>query len=133
MKGRHDMATKILDSYAVLAFLEDEPGADAVRNLILKAEEGGIELAMSVVNLGEVWYAIARTTNAETADRYIQEIQGMAIEVVDVNWALMRQAAAYKAKGKISYADCFVAALAQDRDGEIVTGDKEFQMLEEEN
>jgi predicted nucleic acid-binding protein len=57
----------------------------------------------------------------------------MAIEVVDVDWALMRQAAAYKAKGKISYADCFVAALAQDRDGEIVTGDKEFQMLEEEN
>lgn len=124
------MATKILDSYAVIAFLEDEPGADVVRNLILRAEEGKLKLAMSVVNLGEVWYAIARATSEKTADRYIQEIQGMAIEIVDVNWALTRQAAAYKLNGKIAYADCFAAALATDRDGEIVTGDEEFEVLE---
>ena len=126
------MATKILDSYAIIAFLEDEPGADVVRNLILKAEEGKVKLAMSVVNLGEVWYAIARTSSPETADRYVQEIQGMAIEIADVNWILARQAAAYKANGKISYADCFVAALAKIREGEVVTGDTEFQALENE-
>ena len=56
------MATKVLDSYAVIAFLEDEPGADVVRNLILKAEDGKVKLAMSVVNLGEVWYAINPTS-----------------------------------------------------------------------
>lgn len=126
------MATKILDSYAMIAFLEDESGADAVRNLILKAEEGSVKLVMSVVNLGEVWYAIARAASSETADRYIQEIQGMAIEIADANWALTRQAAAYKVNGKVSYADCFAAALARNRGGEIVTGDPEFQALEHE-
>ena len=127
------MATKVLDSYAVIAFLEDEPGADVVRNLILKAEEGKVILTMSVVNLGEVWYAITRATSEETADRYVQEIQGMAIEIIDADWALTRQAAAYKANGRISYADCFAGALAKKRDAEIVTGDKEFKALEKEN
>lgn len=126
------MTTKILDAYALMAFLQDEPGADTVRNLILKAEEGSAKLAMSVVNLGEVWYAIARATSTEKADRYIQELQGMAIEIVDADWPVTRQAAAYKANANISYADCFVAAVAKIRRGEIVTGDKEFKILEDE-
>lgn len=126
------MATKVLDSYAVMAFLEDEPGADLVRGLILKAEEGSVKLLMSVVNLGEVWYSIARTTSPETADQYVREIQGMAIETVDADWQLTRQAAAFKAEVNIAYGDCFAAALAKDRKADLVTGDKEFKVLEGE-
>ena len=126
------MATKVLDSYALMAFFEDEPGADAVRALILKAEEDGVKLAMSVVNLGEVWYSIARTNSPETADQYIGEINGMAIEIVDADWQLTRQAAAFKVNGNISYADCFAAALAKSRKAELVTGDKEFKPLDSE-
>ncbi len=126
------MAIKVLDSYAVMAFLEDEPGADLVRGLILKAEEGSVKLLMSVVNLGEVWYSIAHTTSPETADQYAREIQGMAVEIVDADWQLTRQAAAFKAEGNIAYGDCFAAALAKDRKADLVTGDKEFKVLEGE-
>jgi ribonuclease VapC len=126
------MTTKILDAHAVMSFLKDEPGADTVRNLILKAEEGNVKLAMSVINLGEVWYAIARATSPDKADRYIQEIRGMAIEIVDADWSLTHHAAAFKANGNISYADCFAAALAKIQKGELVTGDKEFKVLESE-
>ncbi|MDZ4158326.1 MAG: type II toxin-antitoxin system VapC family toxin [Anaerolineaceae bacterium] len=125
-------ATKVLDAYALMAYFEDEPGADLVRSLLLRAEEGGIKLAMSVVNLGEVWYAIARAESPEKADRIIQVIQGMAIELVDVDWNLTRQAAGFKARAKISYADCFTAALAKQRRAEIVTGDQEFNQLQNE-
>jgi predicted nucleic acid-binding protein len=124
--------TKILDAYALLAFLEDEPGADQVRNLLLRAEEGDVKLAMTVVNLGEVWYAIARADTPALADHLVQDIQGMAIEIVDVDWVLARQAAALKAKGGASYADCFAAGLAKLRKGEVVTGDPEFKRLESE-
>ena len=126
------MATKVLDSYALMAFFEDEPGADTVRGLILKSEEGGVNLVMSVVNLGEVWYSIARTNSPETADQYVGEIKGMSIEIVDVDWQLTRQAAAFKTSGNISYADCFAAALAKNKKAELVTGDKEFKPLEGE-
>ena len=126
------MASKVLDSYALMAFFENEPGADLVRELILKAEDNKVNLLMSVVNLGEVWYSIARTTSPEIADQYIGEINGMAIEIVDVDWQLTRQAAEYKAGGNISYADCFAAALAKLKRAELVTGDKEFTALESE-
>lgn len=126
------MATKVLDSYALMAFFEDEPGADTVRSLIFKAEEGGVNLLMSVVNLGEVWYSIARSNSPEIADQYIHEITGMAIEIVDADWTLTRQAAAYKVNGGISYGDCFAAALAKLKKAELITGDKEFKSLESE-
>lgn len=126
------MATKVLDSYALMAFFEDEPGADFVRGLIHKAVEGDVNLLMTVVNLGEVWYAIARSASAETADQYIHEIKGMGIEIVEADWNLTRQAAIFKANGNISYADCFAAALAKLKKAELVTGDKEFKSLEGE-
>ena len=122
----------MLDSYAIMAFFEDEPGADFVRSLILQAEENKVELLMSVLNLGEVWYSIARTNSTEIADRYIHEIESMAIEIVDVDWQLTRQAAAFKVNGNISYADCFAAALAKNRKAELITGDAEFKVLQDE-
>jgi len=126
------MATKVLDAYALMAFFEDEPGADFVRGLIHKAVESDTNLLISVVNLGEVWYSIARIDSPETADQYVHEIKGLGIEVVDIDWTLTRQAAAFKASGNISYADCFAAALAKNRKAELVTGDKEFKVLEGE-
>jgi ribonuclease VapC len=121
------MATKVLDAYALMAFFEDELGADFVRGLILEAEENSIDLLMSVVNLGEVWYSIARTNSTEIADQYVHEIEGMAIEIVDADWQLTRQAAAFKVNGKISYGDCFAQARKNSR-GRVGYRDEEFQV-----
>ena len=126
------MTTKVLNSYALMAFFEDEPGADLVRALLLKAEESDLKLLMSVVNLGEVWYSVARTTSPETADQYVHEIDGMAIDIVDADWIQTHQAAVFKANGNIAYGDCFAASLAKNRKAELVTGDKEFKALEGE-
>lgn len=126
------MASKVLDSYALMAFFEDESGADLVRELIMKAEESKVNLLMSVVNLGEVWYSIARTNSLEVADQYIGEIRGMAIDIIDADWQLTRQAAAFKVSRNISYGDCFAGALAKLKKAELVTGDKEFKSLEGE-
>jgi ribonuclease VapC len=126
------MTTKVLDSYALMAFFEDEPGADFVRGLILKAEEGSMNLLMSVVNLGEVWYSIARTNSAKVADQYVQEIMGMAVEIVEADWQLTHQAAAFKVNGNISYADCFAAALTKTRKAELITGDPEFKGFQDD-
>lgn len=126
------MATKVLDSHALMAFFQDEPGADSVRGLIHRSMESDTNLLMSIVNLGEVWYAIARTNSPEIADQYINEIKGMGIEIVEADWTLTRQAAVFKSGGNISYADCFAAALAKLKKAELITGDKEFKSLDGE-
>jgi uncharacterized protein len=130
MKESNNMATKVLDAYALMVFFEDEPGADFMRGLIYKAVESDVNLLMSIVSLGEVWYAIARNTSPEIADQYIHEIKGLGVEIVDVDWSITRQASAFKVTGDISYGDCFAAALAKIRKAELITGDKNFKSLD---
>jgi len=126
------MISKVLDSYALMSFLQDEPSADVVENLLIDATEGKIHLAICVVNLGEVWYSTRRAISLEAADRYVTQVQAMALELVDANWELSRQAAVYKSMGGMSYVDCFAAALAKLRNAELVTGNREFKKVEKD-
>jgi predicted nucleic acid-binding protein len=126
------MRTIVLDAHALMVFLEDEPGADLVRETLMQAEQKTLKLLMCVVNLGEVWYSIARVTSPQVAEETIQQIQGMEIEFVEAGWEITRQAAVFKARGGISYADCFAAATASLNQAELLTGDPEFRALEAE-
>ncbi|MBI5032011.1 MAG: type II toxin-antitoxin system VapC family toxin [Chloroflexi bacterium] len=120
---------KVLDSFALIAYFEDEPGAAEVETLLTQAEKTGVKLLMSVINLGEVWCDIARSYSAQVAEEKLHEVRGMAIEIIDVDWELTYQAAQLKAKAKLAYADCFAAALAMQNNAELISGDPEFKQL----
>jgi ribonuclease VapC len=128
------MATKVLDSHALLTFLQGEPAAPVVKKFLLEAEVGRHRLLLSVVNWGEVYYNILRRRSADTADLIAKEIAAMPIELVPVeaDLQLVRQAAQFKASGKLAYADAFAAALAKLRNAELITGDPDFQAVEGE-
>jgi predicted nucleic acid-binding protein len=128
------MATKVLDSHALMALFNDEPGAEEVEKLLLKAEGGNPKLLMSVVNWGEIYYSVMRGVSQETAEQKAKEIAGMQIELVpvDTDLHLVRQAAMFKATKKMSYADAFAAALAKLHNAELVTGDPDFKSVEAE-
>ena len=124
--------TKVLDSWALIAFLEDEkPASEKMEALLAEAQESDIALLVATVNLGEVWYSLARDYSAAIADQKVAEIHHLGIEVVPADWELAYQAAILKAKGNIAYGDCFAAALARMKKAEVVTGDKEFKQVEE--
>lgn len=128
------MATKVLDSWAMMAFFHDEPAAEEVEKLLLKAESGSPRLLMCVVNWGEIYYSVMRGASQEVAEAKAREIAGMRIELVPVegNLELARQAAIFKATKKLGYADCFAAALAKLRHAELVTGDQDFKQVEKD-
>lgn len=127
------MATMVLDAHALMVLFNDEPGAQEMEKILLKAERGTQKLLMSVINFGEIYYSIYRGASPEAADAKAHEIAGMQIELVPVDardLELVRQAAMFKATKKMSYADCFAAALAKIRNAELVTGDRDFKAVE---
>lgn len=122
----------VLDSWAVIAYLEDEQAAEKVADIISDAHEQGIPLLMTVINAGEVWYIAARETSASDADASIKQLRDLGIEFVDADWTLAKDAGYFKSKNKMSFADCFAAALAKQRKANLATGDPEFKQVEQE-
>lgn len=120
----------VLDSWAVLAYLEDEAAGSAVAKIIAEAHEHGTALLMTTVNVGEVWYIVAREVSETDAEHAIGDLMQLGIQFVDADWRITRIAATFKAKHRMSYADCFAVALAKDQRAELVTGDKEFRQVD---
>ena len=122
----------VLDSWAVIAYLEDEPAAERVADIISDAHEQGIPLLMTVVNAGEVWYIVAREASASDAEASIKQLRDLGIEFVNADWDLSKDAGYFKSRNKMSFADCFSAALTRQRKAHLATGDREFKQVEEE-
>jgi predicted nucleic acid-binding protein len=122
----------VLDSWSVLAYLGDEPAGEKVADLIADAHENGTPILMSVINAGEIWYIIARQSSEKDADEAISTLKELGIEFIDADWDSTHEAAQFKAKAKMSYADCFATALTKQRKGELATGDNEFKQVEGE-
>jgi len=122
----------VLDSWAVMAYLEDEANAEKVADIMADAHEEKVPLMMTVVNAGEVWYILAREASVAEADASVRQLRQLGIEFVDADWDLAHEAGGFKAKHKMSFADCFAAALAKQRKAHLVTGDREFKQVEGE-
>ena len=71
----------VLDSWAVIAYLEDEPAAEKNADLIADAHEQQIPLLMTVVNAGEVWYIVAREASASDAEASIKQLRDLGIKI----------------------------------------------------
>ena len=119
----------VLDAWAVMAFLEDEPAGVKVAEILAGASESDAPIWISVVNLGEVFYILTREIDEPQAERSIAKLLDLGIRVQDADWALTRMAAKLKAHYRMSYADCFAAALAQQKDATLITGDEEFRQV----
>ena len=104
--------TVLLDAYALIAYLRDEPGAAAVQDLLWKGE-----LAMSAVQLGEVVDRMERIDGVP-ADEVEVVISALAIEVLPADYAVGAEAGRLRARhyrptGRtLSIADAFCAATA---------------------
>jgi predicted nucleic acid-binding protein len=123
---------KVLDSYSIIAFLENESGAETIARIIKEARDKERPLLMSIINWGEVYYILLREAGKDIADKAAQTLDTLPIEIINADRELTLMAATYKASRKMSYADCFAAALAKLKKAELITGDKEFREVEKD-
>lgn len=119
----------VLDSYAILAFLNNEPSADRIEFLLEEAQNGNVFLFMSLINLGELAYIGDRRWGSEKIQSILAYLDTTSINMVEASKGRIFAAAYIKAHHKLSYADTFAAALAQEIDGILLTGDPEFQSV----
>lgn len=123
---------RILDTHALMAFLEKEPGYQKMEAYLVSALEKNNYLLMTTVNLGEAYYMVLRECGPAKAQEIEKIVHTLPIEIIAVDWPLAKEAARFKARGQIAYADCFAAALAKLNKGEVITGDQEFKAVEKE-
>src|SRR6266852_3854641 len=120
------MPISVIDASAMLAYLQNEPGADAVVEVLTRPNEMCLSHA---INLCEVFYKICGRSNEARAREAIAdlEIAGI-IPRCDMdgpfwNEAGKQRALIHAAGSQIALADCFAIALALRVDGTVVTSD----------
>jgi predicted nucleic acid-binding protein len=57
----------VLDSYALLAYFNNEPGGRRVEQILRDAQSGTSEVWLSLINLGEVLYITERERSLQQA------------------------------------------------------------------
>ena len=121
----------VLDAWAMLALIfQEEPAGARVKSLFDQAESGLVLLHMSWINMGEVYYLIARRKNKKTADSILSDIQLLPMKLHVPTRSDILAAASLKAAYALSYADAFAVAVTQKLPGEICTGDPEIISLD---
>lgn len=127
----------VLDSFALLVWLQDDPGADTVQSLIESAEKNRALIYVSWINIAEVYYIVKRRSleaNPQlAADRVVEAIENLPIHIEPVAKPEAIAAARFKSEHALSLANAFAAALANARGARVVTGDPEFEPLRRAN
>lgn len=118
----------VLDSYALIAYLENEKGADTVQK-VLEQGEGENRILMSIINWGEVYYSIYRTKGEQSASECLDIIDQLPIKLIAADKKQVYEAALIKSQNSIAFGDCFAAVLAMQNSCRVITGDKEFKKI----
>ncbi len=120
----------VVDSYAIMAYLGDEVGAERVKALLRKAKGDKAVVYLSLINLGEVAYIVERRYGPERLQEVLARLAQLPITIVEAPHEQVLAAAHVKAHHAVSYADAFAIALAEEKGAPVVTGDPEFKKVE---
>ncbi len=121
----------VLDSYALIGYLENEPFSQRIERFLRSAKRGDTLLYLHTIHLGEVYYITLREQGQKSADLAYSRIKAFPVVFIsDIDEELLITAASLKANYPISYADSFAAGLAIVKNCPLISGDPEFVALE---
>jgi predicted nucleic acid-binding protein len=118
----------VLDANALVRLFRNAPGVSVVDDLVKQAKVGRARLSISVVNLTEVFYVLARYFGPEKALDCIDKARRV-VEPVPVYEQAALDTAILRNRYKLGLADCFAAKLAIRIGATLVTADPEFAKL----
>lgn len=122
-----------LDSYALLAWMNNEKGASTVDAYLQQANsDDDFSCYIASINVAEVYYRLWRTIGSNDAESFWLECQNgvLPVTIVDSTRRRVLEAARLKARYPIALADAFAVQLTQELSLPLVTGDPEIQQIE---
>ena len=120
----------VLDTSALVTLIEDAAGADDVQALLEQAKRGEVSLLVSFISFMEVYYISLQERGQEEAHERVQLMAALPVSRVESTETLAVLAGQFKAVHRLSVADAWIAALAQERDATLVHKDPEFEQIE---
>jgi predicted nucleic acid-binding protein len=128
--NRQPREVYILDSFAMLAYLDAEDGAERVEAVLRMAQRRRARVCLPAINLGEVLYIVEREQGLPLAQRVLAAIEQLPVDILEATRERVFAAAHVKAHFRLSYADAFAVAAAQELGGIVLTGDPEFAAIQ---
>jgi predicted nucleic acid-binding protein len=123
------LVTYVLDSSAVLRYLDGEAGSDRVSEIIKDHMAGTCEAVVSSVHWGEIAGQVCKKRGREALDIVLSRLAAFGIPVVPVDAGRAVRTALIRLKISIPYVDAFGVELTADsRERIFVTADFDFKV-----
>ena len=111
----------------MVAWVADEPAASAMEEFLDKAQSGDVQLFMSILNVGETFYTLAKRRSLSLAEEFLTSLSSLPVHIDVPDAGGVMAAARVKASHAVAYGDSFAIARAQAKDGSVITGDDEIR------
>ncbi len=111
----------------MVAWIRQEEQAPLIRQFLLDADAGKLELVMSWINIAETFYILAKRNSAAIAEEFMTRLPTLPIRVVLPTEDGIMAAARIKARHAVAFGDAFAISLAQAEGASVITGDGEIK------
>jgi uncharacterized protein len=123
------MSIYVLDTSALLAYIEDEDGANIIENIFMETLMEQHSLYISVVSCIEVYYISFREQGQVIAAERLQLLHDLPLIQSPLEPSSITTIGELKATHSLSFADCCIAGLAQAKGAILIHKDPEFEQL----
>lgn len=119
----------VLDTSALLALRDDEPGAERVHRIIDAVRKRRASAYVSFMTRMELLYRIAASEGDDAAAAALRLLDALPLHWVTCEPQILIESARIKQQGGLSVADAWIAATAVLRQAVLVHKDPEFAAL----
>ena len=124
------MKRYLLDTSALLALRDDEPGADQVTEILFQAQNNHARVYGSFMTQMELYYRIWKDEGETEGRLAFEQCKTLPIEWINESPELLMEAARVKATHSLSLADAWIVATAFIKNGILVHKDPEFAAVD---
>lgn len=120
------MSVYVLDTSALLTVLNNEPGVEAVLDVLEAARTGEARVYLPFMALMELEYMSLRQRSREATQGILTLVEAWPVEIEESTQEWRHEAARAKAVASISLADAWMCSLACLLGAELVHKDPEY-------